>query len=355
MGITTLVNARDRVLAADRSALGVNATITEILAALHTVAHFTAGAVLLTDNESMLPFGGVVEGYGDDNCVPFWDNELLDPDFIKFNALARSADPVATLAEATDGDLVRSPRYQKLLEPLGGGDELRAAFATGSTCWAVASLVRPAASGHFTQEEIHAVRQLVPVIARAVRLAVIRRDDRHAATPPAMLVVDAAGTVDSTTPEAARLLNAFPTGGVEATLPVAILAAARRAKSSRSSTAIVLRARAESGQWFNVHASPLGDNGNVAVMIEPARPSDLVPIMLESYGLTERESKVVLLLARGLATKEIGAELCISPHTVNDHIKMIFTKCRVASRGELVAKLFSEHLLAGHDAVVNHR
>jgi DNA-binding CsgD family transcriptional regulator len=87
-------------------------------------------------------------------------------------------------------------------------------------------------------------------------------------------------------------------------------------------------------------------------MIEPARASDLTPILLESYGLTEREVEVVLLLARGLATKDVAAELGISAHTVRDHIKAIFDKAGVNTRGELVARLFSEHLLDGfHSAM----
>jgi DNA-binding CsgD family transcriptional regulator len=39
----------------------------------------------------------------------------------------------------------------------------------------------------------------------------------------------------------------------------------------------------------------------------------------------------------------IGAELHLSPHTVRDHLKAIFAKVDVASRGELSAKLFAEH------------
>ena len=89
-------------------------------------------------------------------------------------------------------------------------------------------------------------------------------------------------------------------------------------------------------------------------MIEPARPTDLVPILLESYGVTGREAEVVFLLARGLSTKEIAAELCISTHTVNDHIKVIFTKTGVSSRGELVARLFADHLFEEYRECVAH-
>jgi DNA-binding NarL/FixJ family response regulator len=73
-----------------------------------------------------------------------------------------------------------------------------------------------------------------------------------------------------------------------------------------------------------------------------------VPILLERYGLTPRETEVVPLLARGLSTTQIAAEMCISRHTVGDYIKLIFEKCGATSRGELVAKLFTEHLFDGH-------
>jgi DNA-binding NarL/FixJ family response regulator len=115
-----------------------------------------------------------------------------------------------------------------------------------------------------------------------------------------------------------------------------------------------MRARGSSGRWFRLHAAPLGDH-QVAVVVEPAGPGDLVSIVLESYGLTQRESEVVPLLARGLSTKEIAAEMCISRHTVNDHIKTIFSKCSVTSRGELVARLFADHILEHHHAATTHR
>ena len=60
-----------------------------------------------------------------------------------------------------------------------------------------------------------------------------------------------------------------------------------------------------------------------------------------------------MLLARGLTTKDIAAELSLSPHTVRDHVKAIFEKAGVNSLGELVANLFNEHLLDGFEASVH--
>jgi DNA-binding CsgD family transcriptional regulator len=353
--VKNLVQARDRLLAAVRDDIPESQLLTLLIAALSDVAEFDRCAVIRTDPDTMLPSAGAVEGFGSNGCIPFWDNELLDPDFLKFNDLARSHDPVATLHEATDGELDRSPRFRKLYKPLGADDELRVAFSSGRTCWAVAALVRPEGSGPFPAGEIQDVRELVPVAVRALRHAAGRIDDAHRLTGPAMLIVADDGTIESMTADADVLILDLRTHGLaDDVTPVAVLAAVRRAKSNRSSARIAVRARGESGRWLKLHASSLDNDGRVAVMIEPARASDLVPILLESYGLTHRETEVVTLVARGLSTKEIAAELCISAHTVNDHIKIIFTKCAVSSRGELVARLFADHLYESYYQAVTH-
>jgi DNA-binding CsgD family transcriptional regulator len=287
--------------------------------------------------------------------VPFWDNELLDPDFLKFNALARSTEPVGTLFEATDGDLFRSPRFQKLYAGWGIGDELRVAFTSGTTCWAVACLLRAEDAGPFTPAEVQAVHDLRPVVTRALRHSVGSQREAAGRGAPAMLVVDADGRLESMTADAELILADLCTRGLPGLeTPTAVLAATRRVKSSRNGASVALRAQGASGRWLKLHASPLGTDGRVAVMIEPARPIDLVPILLEYFGMTERETEVVFLVARGLSTKEIAAELCLSTHTVNDHLKVIFTKAGVSSRGELVARLFADYVMEPYHSAVRY-
>lgn len=55
-----------------------------------------------------------------------------------------------------------------------------------------------------------------------------------------------------------------------------------------------------------------------------------------SAGLTARESEVLGLIAKGFNFNEIARLLDVSPHTINAHVKKIYQKLAVHSRGEAV-------------------
>lgn len=56
----------------------------------------------------------------------------------------------------------------------------------------------------------------------------------------------------------------------------------------------------------------------------------------EPSPLSARETEILHLLAKGMSFNEIGEILTISPHTVTAHIKKIYRKLQVHSRGEAV-------------------
>jgi DNA-binding CsgD family transcriptional regulator len=47
------------------------------------------------------------------------------------------------------------------------------------------------------------------------------------------------------------------------------------------------------------------------------------------------EDQVVRLVAQGLPTREVAAQLFVSPRTVEFHLRNVFTKLGVTSRAEL--------------------
>jgi DNA-binding CsgD family transcriptional regulator len=81
----------------------------------------------------------------------------------------------------------------------------------------------------------------------------------------------------------------------------------------------------------------------VAVIVEPAHPARIAPLLMAAYGLTEREQAVTRLVLQGNATAEIAARLNVTAQTVQQHLKSVFEKTGVRSRRELVGKLFFAH------------
>ena len=78
-----------------------------------------------------------------------------------------------------------------------------------------------------------------------------------------------------------------------------------------------------------LHASRLSGprrNGQIAVILEPASPAEVMPLVLQAYALTDREAEVAQLVLRGNSTAEITANLCITALTVQQHLKSVFDK-----------------------------
>jgi thiamine biosynthesis protein ThiI len=74
----------------------------------------------------------------------------------------------------------------------------------------------------------------------------------------------------------------------------------------------------------------------------PLGSHELASLVADGCRLTERERGVTQLVARGLSMHAIAGRLQLSPWTVQDHLKSIFEKVGVSTRGELVARMFFE-------------
>jgi DNA-binding CsgD family transcriptional regulator len=296
-------------------------------------------------------------------CAPFWEYEFEVPDFNKFSDLARGSQQVADLHAATGGRPQRSARWRELRTLMDADAELRATFNAGGRGWGFLHLNRGGAARGFSDEEVAFVERIAPVVGRALRLSLISHPAATAgARGPGMAIIDAANRLVSATPEAVAWFDDLesvyrvhdPVFGVDVPSEVTVAAQEARARAAGDAGAAATRTRARtrSGVWLLIHASCLrgaGGSADAAVVIEPARASEVAPLIVDAYELTPREVDVTRALARGLTTNEIAGELHLSRYTVQDHLKSVYEKAGVSSRGELVAKMFADHY---HDGLV---
>lgn len=63
------------------------------------------------------------------------------------------------------------------------------------------------------------------------------------------------------------------------------------------------------------------------------------------YGLSEREKEILKLLVEGLSKRQISEKIFLSHHTIDSHIRNIYAKLEVHSRGSAISKAIRERLI----------
>lgn len=289
------------------------------------------GTVLFTAVNADEPLGEVTE--------QFLTNEFGQPDVNKFTTLAAARDPVSSLNQATKGDWAASARYIEVMRPLGLGDELRAVLRSGGRCWGAICLHREDGIAGFSEADLQVVRRLAPHLAEGLRRGLLARAGDDTAIGPGVVVLDADLRQVSANAEAEQWMLELEPGRLTE-LPVAVRAvASRMTRAHELPAAPQLRVSTHAGRWLALHASLLGDAGQVVVVIEPVAPAQLGSLLLDLHGLTPAQQRVTELVLQGFSTRQIVEKLCLSPHTVQEHARAAYEKVGVGSRRELVAAL----------------
>ncbi len=303
----------------------------------------------------------------DVTCSGSWlaEHEYVLEDVNKWWFLAQSGRRAGASSLATHGDLDRSARHRSQAS-YGLGDELRGAFVVDDTYWGAVALLRGHDRPWFTADDVALLATMCRPIARAFRAALVAQP-LGSATPveespvagPGVVIFDGDGAVELISPGAQRWVE-----------EIVELPAPRAADESKAVRAVATRARAlaegpvvdgtarsrvrtRSGTWLQLYGTTLaGDtDGRVAVIIQPAAPAEVAQLVALAYGLSHRECRVAQLAIRGRSAKEMARELAVSVHTVQDHLKSIYDKTGVRSRGELVGQVFLEHYVPRWEAL----
>lgn len=150
--------------------------------------------------------------------------------------------------------------------------ELRAAFTVSGPCWGVVSLGRRSPTPHFRQSDVSFLASIAGPVAEGLRRAVLveaLQAPAAARGAPALVLLDAAGTVVAASPEKRTWLDelALDDGtGRDGRAPAALRAVAARARDRRpAGEGPLLSARARlrtpRGRWLVMHGCVLEGAG----------------------------------------------------------------------------------------------
>ncbi len=292
-------------------------------------------------------------------CSGSWlaEHEYVIDDINRWWFLARGQTHVGASSLATHGDLSRSARHRSR-EGYGTGDELRASFVVDGVYWGAAGFLREEGDLWFTEAEVRLLATMCSAVAEGLRRALL-------AVPPAvgvpsagmdagpgLVVYDEHGDPELISSAAEIWISQLaeypaPSEPSQSKIVQAVAARARTLKPDQDPLGLAARTRLRTvnGRWLTLYGTRLsGSAGDrTAVVIQPAQVSEVAPLVALVYGLTQREGEVTRLCMQGRSTKEIAQALLVSGYTVQDHLKAIFAKTGVRSRGELVGQIFLEH------------
>jgi DNA-binding CsgD family transcriptional regulator len=296
---------------------------------------------------------------------PVWlAHEYYEDDVNQMVDVAVSETGISTLHEATDGDPTRSRRYT-FNRSMGGDQEMIARLrAPSGEVWGMLGLYRELGQPMFDDRDKRFLNAVSGHLAEGARRSLLVGEalspDATLPDAPGLLIVSDTWELQSATPGIERWLAELPGGDTDGGVPrqhdlppsvVAVAARTRRTAEDpqRPSGTTVARVMARNGTWVVLHGAYLEDAGShrIAVIVEPAHPARIHPLLEAAYQLTTREREVTRLVLQGASTNQIAEQLFVSPHTVQQHLKSVFAKTGVRSRRDLVGKIFFSHYEPG--------
>jgi DNA-binding CsgD family transcriptional regulator len=344
------------VASACRSGLDADALRAAVLPRLRKAVPIDALWWAAADPATLLFTRSYREELPADSGPYFVENEFLHDDVNKWTKLARDTSGVGTLMQATGGHPVRSDRYRDIFAPLGLHDELRAVLRIRDTCWGYLCLHREAGQV-FSRDEARFVQRLAPHLAEGLRLGLLRQACRLDAAQggPGLVMLAADGAVTGLNDAAGQWLEDLGGQADGSDLPIEISAVATRLRLLPLAEPAMprLQVRTRSGRWAVLHASRMNTpSGAVTtVIVQEAAPAEVAPLIMAAYGLTLRERSISALVCQGMSTRQIADRLHLTADTVQDHLKSVFDRTGVHSRGQLVATIFERdylpHAMAG--------
>jgi DNA-binding CsgD family transcriptional regulator len=260
--------------------------------------------------------------------------------------------PVAVLSAATGGELSRSLLWRDLLRRYAVSDVASMVFRDRHGCWAFLELWR-GAGRTFDEADAAVLADLVPPVTAALRRAQARTfaaagspRNRPDAGPLVLLLSSDLEVERSTSGTRDPLRLLVPRDDDRPPVPAgaynvaAQLLAVEAGVDAHPPTA---RVHLADGLWLTLRAARLEDDpprpaADIAVTIVEATPAERVSLFARCSALSQREHELLDHLVAGGDTREIAERMYLSAHTVQDHLKSVFTKTGTRSRRALLSR-----------------
>ena len=322
----------------------------QVLAEIRRVVAFDAYAWLLTDPETSVGSGPLAD------LPPLLLSRLPRLIALKYltdvNRWTTLGSAAVSLRETTGGESSRSRLWRELLSSYGVVDMLSCVFRDRFGCWGFLDLWRTGAGGQFTSAEASYLTGIVSAVTQALRRCqantfVVRPAHQQRQPGPVVLLLSPELQVLGQTPDTHDYLRVLvPPPDGDAPIPAGaynvgaqLLAVEAGVDRNPPSARVHLSA----GLWVSLRAARLGetepsDDRNIAVTIEETSPTERVSLFGRAFGLRPREIELLGHLVSGADTRELARRMFLSEHTVQDHLKSIFSKTSTHSRRTLLSR-----------------
>ncbi len=219
-------------------------------------------------------------------------------------------------------------------------------------CWGFLDLWRTSPGTHFTTPATTYLTSIIEALTKGLRRCQANTfaagsTDHQRRTGPVVLLLSPELQVLGQTPETHEYLQVLvPPPDGRAPIPASaynVSAQLLAVEADVDNNPPSARAYLCEGLWVSLRAARIREaepasQSNIAVTIEQTSPAERVSLFGRAFGLSAREIELLSHLVTGADTRELAHRMFLSEHTVQDHLKSIFSKTSTHNRPSLLSR-----------------
>ena len=337
--------ARERIEAIGTASLDATDLRRQALTVLREVVDFGAYVWMLTDPVTAVGAAPLADAPCMQELPALIKAKYATP-VNRWTDLQQRTSPTALLNDAVEGDLARSRVWREVMSRYGIRDVASTVFADRFGCWGFLDLWRDQTSGPFTPSDAAFIDSLATSLTTALRECQARTfveaaAPRRRSPGPVVLTLDQDLQITSRTAASQSWLDALlPPGPQGRAIPASVYNVAAQllaVEAGIDDRPASTRVHLSDGFWLTLRAARLASDppesdsltpgtGNIVVTIEEASATERMDLFSRAVGLTAREYELLGWLATGSDTRAMARQMSLSEHTIQDHLKSIFSK-----------------------------